>query len=321
MKQKHFWLILLTVSALFPACQNIDKLSETGALVPPTVEEDPGLPSVFLNNTLFHAETFGNPDDPVIIVLHGGPGADYRSMLPYKELAQEGFYVVFWDQRGAGLSQRQDKDQITLDNYLEDLKQVIDHYTRSDTRQVILFGHSWGAMYATMYVNAFPQRVSKVVLCEPAAFTSDDLRDFFKKAYQPAFFEETTNDLAWSDGLISADEHAVQDYKRALVIESVSDHEQNNPARPAPHWRWGAVASIWLPQSQKDFDWTTRLGEFQGKALFIDGEWGSVHTLERQKMLAAHYPDATVVTVNNAGHDVLYQQFETCKNLIVNFLK
>ncbi|MBL7804248.1 MAG: alpha/beta hydrolase [Saprospiraceae bacterium] len=320
MKQKHFWLIPVLVSTLAASCQKVETLSEPGLLVPKTVTENPALPSVFLNNTLFHAESFGDPTDPVILVLHGGPGADYRSMLPYKALADEGYYVVFWDQRGAGLSERQDKDAMTVDNYLKDLELVVEHYTQSDSQQLILFGHSWGAMYATLYINAHPERVSRAVLCEPAAFTSDELNDFVSKAYKLDFFAEGTNDITWADGALSADDHASLDFKQALAIESVSDHERNSSDNPVPHWRYGAVTSQFLPRSQPSFDWTTRLQEFPGKVLFIDGEWGTVHTLERQKMLATHYPDASVVTVQGAGHDVLYQRFDTCKNLIVNFL-
>jgi proline iminopeptidase len=41
-----------------------------------TVSDDPSLPRVEINGYTFHAETFGNPDNPVVIVVHGGPGGD-----------------------------------------------------------------------------------------------------------------------------------------------------------------------------------------------------------------------------------------------------
>jgi proline iminopeptidase len=42
-----------------------------GASVPKTVEQDPSLPHVTINNITFHAETHGDPDNPVVIVVHG----------------------------------------------------------------------------------------------------------------------------------------------------------------------------------------------------------------------------------------------------------
>jgi hypothetical protein len=47
-------------------------------LVPPTVDEDPGLPSLEVNGTRLHVETYGADGDPVIVFLHGGPGYVFR---------------------------------------------------------------------------------------------------------------------------------------------------------------------------------------------------------------------------------------------------
>ena len=87
---------------------------EPGNLVPKTVDEDPALPRIEVAGTLLHAEAFGDPTAPTVMVLHGGPGGDYRSLLPLRALADDGYRVVFWDQRGAGLSQRHDASTYTL---------------------------------------------------------------------------------------------------------------------------------------------------------------------------------------------------------------
>ena len=71
--------------------------------VPETVTQDPSLPHVTIDGVTYHAQTFGDPANPVVITIHGGPGGDYRSILSLQELADE-YYVVFFDQRGAGLS-------------------------------------------------------------------------------------------------------------------------------------------------------------------------------------------------------------------------
>src|SRR5262245_42590754 len=91
---------------------------EPGNLVPRTVIEDPSLPQIQVNGTHLHAEAFGDPAAPTVIALHGGPGADYRSMLKLKALADEGYRVVFFDNRGAGLSQRHDSDTYKWGTYL-----------------------------------------------------------------------------------------------------------------------------------------------------------------------------------------------------------
>ncbi len=73
--------------------------------VPATVATDPSIPHIKIDDITFHAETFGEPTNPVVVVIHGGPGGDYGYLLNLHQLADE-YFVVFYDQRGAGLSPR-----------------------------------------------------------------------------------------------------------------------------------------------------------------------------------------------------------------------
>ena len=57
---------LLMMAAGLAACDVYDP-SEAGNLVPKTVDEDPTIPSIALNGTVFHYETFGDAAKPVII--------------------------------------------------------------------------------------------------------------------------------------------------------------------------------------------------------------------------------------------------------------
>ena len=74
-------------------------------LVPATTTDDPALPSRNIAGYRYHLEVFGLPTRPVVIVLHGGPGGDYRSLLPLRPLSDD-YQLVFYDQRGSGLSPR-----------------------------------------------------------------------------------------------------------------------------------------------------------------------------------------------------------------------
>ena len=65
-----------------------------------TAAQDASIPSVTLDGVTFHAETFGEASNPVVIVLHGGPGLDYRYLLNLQELSDE-YYVVFYTSAAA----------------------------------------------------------------------------------------------------------------------------------------------------------------------------------------------------------------------------
>src|SRR5258708_12783082 len=73
---------------------------------------------------------YGQPSErdgkgpPRLLVLHGGPGADHRYMLPQMLHLGERYDLLFYDQRGAGLSKPHPPIPITRpthDQYLSAL--------------------------------------------------------------------------------------------------------------------------------------------------------------------------------------------------------
>lgn len=106
--------------------------------VPACTDMDPSLPRIEIDGYPFHGETFGPRSGPLILVLHGGPGYDYRSVLPLKALADP-YFMVFYDQRGAGLSPRV-AEGLTVDRYLEDSLAIADSFKPGEP--FIVIGHS-----------------------------------------------------------------------------------------------------------------------------------------------------------------------------------
>jgi proline iminopeptidase len=287
---------------------------DPGNLVPRTVDEDPALPQIAVAGTLLHAEAFGDPNAPLVIVLHGGPGVDYRSLLPLQALAGDGYRVVFWDQRGAGLSQRHDADTYTLPLYLEDLRLVIEHYSTSPTQPLVFIGHSWGAMYATWFINQYGDyggRVRGAILSEPGGFTKKQL-DAFLDQYIGSIdlTGEQLNDGTWSRQFMSPADQARADYLAAVLSFRGAPSERHDAQHPTPFWRAGAVVSakmLSLAQEQ-GFDWTTHLAAFQHKVMFLRGGLNTVATLAQQQALASSYTDAEIITMANVGHEMVWER-------------
>ncbi len=128
---------------------NID---DPGALVPPTSDQDPQLPQITIDvagyERSIHLQTFGVPANPPVFVLHGGPGADFRMLLPLKALA-DSFFVVMWDSRGAGLSERVSKEELTIDSFNEELAEVKAAF--SPDEKATFIGHSFGGNVMAVY--------------------------------------------------------------------------------------------------------------------------------------------------------------------------
>jgi len=296
------------------ACETLDP-SAPGNLVPPTVTEDASLPAIAMNGSRFHLETFGDPGNPVVVFLHGGPGSDYRSML---RLAQrydgysltDEYFLVFWDQRGTGLSQRHDRDVLTVDRYVSDLDSLVQRY--SPGRPVYLIGLSWGGMFATRYINQYPERVAGAVLIEPGPLDGatmerlkDDILDF-----DPG--SEWVNDVAWGNQFLSPDDHARMDYELLLGMRDGQPGFGLSTVDPEPSWRLGAAANRYIVEDGQDgngvfnYDFTTNLTAYTTPVLFVAGSLSQVlgRSLQQEQVLL--YPSASLVVVDGAGHDVAW---------------
>ncbi|MEM7128824.1 MAG: alpha/beta fold hydrolase [Chloroflexota bacterium] len=96
-----------------------------------------------------------------MVVVHGGPGGDYGYLLNLHELEAD-YFVVFYDQRGAGLSPRVPAGELTLQSSVDDLHRIVSHFGHGDPVRVV--GHSWGAMLAAAYIGQHPDSVMQVIL-------------------------------------------------------------------------------------------------------------------------------------------------------------
>lgn len=294
----------------FTGCKKLN-LNNPGNLVPKTVDEDLSLPAISVNSTKLHSETFGNPDSAMIVILHGGPGSDYKSMLNCKDLANNGYFVVFYDQRGSGLSQRYNQDTYSLQLMLDDLTAVIKYYRKSPTQKVFLFGHSWGAMMATSYINSNPTAIDGVILAEPGGFTLAETEAYISKTRPTTPFNESTNDVFYSDQIITGKENEqnVLDYK--LALSSAYDMSAGNIVGNSgsyPFWRYGAVVqnSLLTIASNDGFDWTTNLNQYHTKVLFLYSELNKAYGFDFAQKLSSAYPNVQLEEIRGSGHEMIY---------------
>lgn len=105
--------------------------------------------------------------NPVLVVLHGGPGVANSSLpAPYGAWEKD-FTVVQWDQRGAGETfgrNGKSTPDMTVDRIVEDGIEVVQHVRRRlEKRKVILLGHSWGSLLGVKMVGRRPGLFSAYV--------------------------------------------------------------------------------------------------------------------------------------------------------------
>lgn len=294
-----------------------------------TVTDDPALPQITLDDASFHVQSFGDPESETIVVLHGGPGGDFQSLLGLQALSDQ-YHVVFYDQRGSGLSQRFQQDRLTLATHVNDLDAVIGNY--ANNQPVILIGHSWGAMLAAAYMDRTPQNVARAVLIEPGFLTQAGAEawqtrakslqrgnDFMRLALRAGFEAQHV------DG---PDDDAPDDYLYAQIVHFFANHPDNpyhceGKEYDAPLWRFGAAASKASQASMQDGS-LQRIENgsknFPGAVMLLAGECDTWIGKDLQSQHLLMFRDAILEVIPEAGHDVIWDNPEATLTSIRGFL-
>ncbi|MDO9084790.1 MAG: alpha/beta hydrolase [Anaerolineaceae bacterium] len=99
--------------------------------------------------------------NPVLLFVHGGPGMpEYFLTQKYPTDLEENFTVVWWEQRGAGLSFSPDisPETMTIDQLVEDTL-VVSNYLRNrfGKEKIYLMGHSGGSFIGILAAYQAPE--------------------------------------------------------------------------------------------------------------------------------------------------------------------
>jgi len=103
-------------------------------------------------------------NNPVLILLHGGPGASESPLFRhYNSELERHCVVVYWDQRAAGrsYSSKIAPQTMTIAQFVSDLGEVVEMAKRRfGKKKVILLAHSWGTILGTIYTYQHPENVA-----------------------------------------------------------------------------------------------------------------------------------------------------------------
>jgi proline iminopeptidase len=298
------------LTLLLGGCKKEKYINESGNLVPKTVEQDFSLPSITVNGAKFHAEAFGPADSAIILVLHGGPASDYRYLYNCKAFANQGYRVVFYDQRGTGLSQRFPKSHYTsVQQSYDDINAIIDFYRKSASQKVFLLGHSWGGILASAYINRYPTAVNAAVVAEPGGLKWKDVRDYIETSRKMKFTSEALNNATYLDQFITGkeNEHEILDYKYSMLSSTGDEANVVGNEGILTQWRPGVVLqNAYFDIANTDNpDWTTNLHLFTTKVLFVYSERNTAYGLAYAQKVSSAFPNVQLFKTMGAGHDML----------------
>ena len=136
-----------------------------------------------------YVEEFGIQGGIPALFLHGGPGSgaqrSHRALFD-----PDIFHAILFDQRGAGRSHPYLETRAnTTDHLIEDIERIRTHF---GFEKMLIVGGSWGSTLALAYAEAYPERVSGLVLRAVFLGTDDEVDWAFRRCpseIRPDLFE------------------------------------------------------------------------------------------------------------------------------------
>jgi proline iminopeptidase len=248
-----------------------------------------------------------------MIVLHGGPDFDISYLLPELDRLSDRFHLIYYDQRGRGRSADSvNPEDVTLESEMVDLDEVREHFHLD---KVVLLGHSWGTVLALEYALRHPERVSRLVLMDPAPASVADINRFRQERVEkwPALME-LRKAISDTTAYKEADPDAVVAYYRVHFKPALArseDYEKlilRMETRFIEQGKEGIlksravedrlVSETWA--SPKGYDLHPKLKGLNIPALVITGDHDFFPFAAEH--IAQAIPDARLVTLKDCGH-------------------
>lgn len=122
---------------------------------------------------------YPNPSKETIILLHGGPGfpSDLKEVV---EILKDSFQIITFHQRGTKQSPCNSNDY-SMNAYSSDIECISKFY---NIPKFHLWGHSWGGLYAQIYVEKYPDNLLSLFLCCPGSGTNIEWKQTEKEVLQ-----------------------------------------------------------------------------------------------------------------------------------------
>jgi len=186
---------------------------------------------------------------------------------------------------------------------------------------VILFGHSFGGVLATAYINDHPEKVKKAIVYEPGPFTkeSQDMLDFTLPFAMIG--QDWIDEWLMSLKHITNDDHARADYQRTLGANRSQPEFHENP--DYPFWRLGAYVNSKVSYNHifEGKSIVDNLANFNGSFLLLYGEL-TVQDLTMDYVVkqASYYPKSETAEIAQTGHSGVWEQAKKVTDEVRKFL-
>ena len=274
-----------------------------------------------------HYADWGNEGAPPLVMIHGT--RDHARNWDWVARAlRDDYHVLAVDLRGHGDSQWTNSGAYTLDEFIFDLDQLIE---ARNLAPLSLIGHSLGGIIVLRYAGIKPENIAKLVAIEgmgrppphvprsqPGSL-QDKYRDWLERMHGLADtpYKNQPSLEAAIERMQGANTHLSPEQARHLTVHGVKANEDGTYRWKFDHYIYGRMNTplgVNLEVSREIWS------EISCPVLLVRGKdsW-TPDPGETGEM--AHFQDARLVNIADAGHWVHHDQLDEFIKLSKAFLK
>jgi proline iminopeptidase len=193
---------------------------------------------------------------PVVVVLHGGPGAHHDYLLPQYDRLATARTLFYYDQRGGGQSPVPRETPVGWREHVSDLEAL---RAVLGLERLTLCGYSWGGLLALLYFLEHPDNVERLALVSPAGLAAQYRQEFeeeFARRMASPNIQKERDELRAS-GLRERDPAAYQ--RRAFELSVAGYFREPRDARNLTPFRVNARTQQAVWDSLGEYDLRPRL--------------------------------------------------------------
>ena len=218
-----------------------------------------------VNGVSLFTRQVGGGTGPLVIVLHGGPGAHHDYLLPQYDLLARGRSLFYYDQRGGGQSPVPRETPVGWREHVADLHAIRETL---GLERLTLCGYSWGGLLALLYFLEHPGNVERLALVSPAGiafqYRQQFEEEFARRMASPEIQRE--RDALRSSGLRERDPAAYQ--RRAFDLSVAGYFRDFHDAKNLTPFRVNARTQQAVWDGLGEYDLRGRLREHGSRVPF-----------------------------------------------------
>ncbi len=265
-----------------------------------------------------------------LVLINGGPGGTHHYFHPWFSRATDFARVIYYDQRGCGLSDRAPgAEGYSVDQAVADLDALREGL---GLERWAVLGYSYGGFLAQYYALRHPERVSGLVLvgASPGMWTgtgSSRQGEFISEAERQRMREirQQLDSLREVTGMSRAEFISLLIYNNFLN----GDWKRQSYYRPTRdrlaevalyEWDHDQGFNSVMSESQDRVDLT---GAFAGSplpTLIMEGAWDLTWGEQKPLILAGNHPNAELVQFDQAGHGIYDEDPDRFFTVLERFL-